>query len=142
MAHRMWLRSLTVVIFAVGFLRTGVGQTTQHEIAIEPPQLDRPLIFDSSTRGSGGTKISGPKFRVVPLLGFSYPYHDGSAPEDNPFSGRPGHKAELYALGILPANCRWRLSNAQGYREHDGTRNGAEKCEQKEHVGSHAGPLF
>jgi glucose/arabinose dehydrogenase len=28
---------------------------------------------------------------------------DGSAPKDNPFSGRPGHKPELYALGIRNA---------------------------------------
>src|SRR5947199_8076998 len=39
------------------------------ETVIEAPSLDRPLIFDSSTRGSGGTKIAGPKFRVVPLTG-------------------------------------------------------------------------
>lgn len=28
---------------------------------------------------------------------------DGSAPPDNPFAGRPGHKPELYALGIRNA---------------------------------------
>jgi glucose/arabinose dehydrogenase len=28
---------------------------------------------------------------------------DGSAPRDNPFAGRPGHKPELYALGIRNA---------------------------------------
>ena len=28
---------------------------------------------------------------------------DGSAPTDNPFAGRPGHKPELYALGIRNA---------------------------------------
>ena len=38
------------------------------------PALDRPLIFDSATCGPGGNKIAGPKFRVVPLRGFSYPY--------------------------------------------------------------------
>lgn len=63
-----------LALLAIGALRTGAAQTAPREIAVEPPPLDRPLIFDSSTRGSGGTKISGPKFRVVPLLGFSYPY--------------------------------------------------------------------
>jgi len=29
--------------------------------------------------------------------------YDGSAPKDNPFSGQPGHKPELYALGIRNA---------------------------------------
>src|SRR4029450_13771079 len=28
---------------------------------------------------------------------------DGSVPPDNPFAGRPGHKPELYALGIRNA---------------------------------------
>lgn len=46
----------------------------QQEIAVEAPSLDKPLIFDSSTRGSGGNKIGGPKFRVVPIRGFRYPY--------------------------------------------------------------------
>ena len=30
----------------------------QQEVAFEPPPLDRPLIFDSSTRGPGGGKSS------------------------------------------------------------------------------------
>ena len=68
------LRSLTVVIFAIGILQTSAVQFAQQEIAVEPPLLNKPLIFDSSTRGPGGTRISGPKFRVVPLPGFSYPY--------------------------------------------------------------------
>jgi aldose sugar dehydrogenase len=46
----------------------------QQAVVIETPSLDRPLIFDSSTRGSGGTNIPGPKFRVVPLLGLATPY--------------------------------------------------------------------
>ena len=65
---------LLLVALPVGTIRTGTAQTALHELIVEPPPLDRPLIFDSSTRGSGGTKISGSKFRVVPLLGFSYPY--------------------------------------------------------------------
>jgi glucose/arabinose dehydrogenase len=74
MPDRIWLRSLTVVIFASAVFQTSTAQTAQHETIVETPSLDRPLIFDSSTRGSGGTRISGPKFRVVPLLGFTYPY--------------------------------------------------------------------
>jgi glucose/arabinose dehydrogenase len=74
MTCRISLRSLTVVIFAIGILQTSAAPFAQQEIAVETPRLDKPLIFDSSTRGPGGTRISGPKFRVVPLLGFSYPY--------------------------------------------------------------------
>ena len=50
------------------------AQQQPQEFVVEPPPLDRPLIFDSATRGSGGNKIPGPKFRVVPLQGFNYPY--------------------------------------------------------------------
>jgi aldose sugar dehydrogenase len=50
------------------------AQQGPREFAVEAPPLDRPLIFDSTTRGSGGTRIPGPRFRVVPLLGFNYPY--------------------------------------------------------------------
>lgn len=74
MLYRVSLPSLTVMILTIRILPTGAAQTTRREIAVEPPGLDRPLIFDSSTRGPGGTRISGPKFRVVPLLGFRYPY--------------------------------------------------------------------
>src|SRR5690348_10998675 len=65
---------LLLAALPIGTIGTGTAQTAEHEFIVEPPPLDRPLIFDSSTRGSGGMKISGPKFRVVPLLGFSYPY--------------------------------------------------------------------
>jgi glucose/arabinose dehydrogenase len=33
-----------------------------------------PLVFDSSTRGPGGSPVAGSKFRVVPLRGLSRPY--------------------------------------------------------------------
>src|SRR5579871_6288265 len=63
-----------ISILALGILSRTSAQTPPHEMVVEPPPLDRPLIFDSSTRGSGGTKISGSKFRVVPILGLTYPY--------------------------------------------------------------------
>ena len=50
------------------------AQQPPREFTVEAPPLDRPVIFDSSTRGSGGNKIPGPRFRVVPLRGFNYPY--------------------------------------------------------------------
>ena len=74
MVYRLSARFLTLVTLAMGILQTSAAPAPQQEFAIEPPPLDRPLIFDSSTRGPGGTKITGPKFRVVPLRGLSYPY--------------------------------------------------------------------
>jgi aldose sugar dehydrogenase len=59
------------------------AQQPPREFVVEAPPLDRPLIFDSSTRGSGGSKIAGPKFRVVPLRGFNYPYALAFLPNGN-----------------------------------------------------------
>jgi aldose sugar dehydrogenase len=61
-----------LVSLAIGILQT--SSAAQQDLTVEPPLLDRPLIFDSSTRGPGGSKIAGSKFRVVPLRGFNFPY--------------------------------------------------------------------
>src|ERR1700730_6004120 len=74
MAYRLSVRFLSLVTLAMGILQTSAAPAPQQEVAVEPPPLDMPLMFDSSTRGSGGNKIPGPKFRVVPLRGLSYPY--------------------------------------------------------------------
>lgn len=50
------------------------AQAPQRDVTVKAPPLDGPLVFDSSTRGSGGVKIAGPKFRVVPMGGLSNPY--------------------------------------------------------------------
>jgi len=47
-----------VVILAIGIIQRSAAQAAQGESAVEPALLDKPLIFDSSTRGPGGTKIS------------------------------------------------------------------------------------
>ena len=59
------------------------AQQQPREFVVDAPPLDRPLIFDSATRGSGGSKIQGPKFRVVPLRGFNYPYALAFLPNGN-----------------------------------------------------------
>ena len=73
MACRRLVLCVSLSTLAIGVNRTA-AQTPPHEIVVEAPRLDRPLIFDSTTRGSGGTKISGSKFRLVPMLGLRYPY--------------------------------------------------------------------
>jgi aldose sugar dehydrogenase len=62
--------SYKLSIFLVALAIVAAAQ----DLAVEPPSLDKPLIFDSSARGSAGNKIAGPKFRVVPIRGFTYPY--------------------------------------------------------------------
>jgi len=55
---------LTIVTLPTSAL-LAAPQEPRGEVAVEAPPLDRPLIFDSSTRGPGGNKIAGSKFRVV-----------------------------------------------------------------------------
>jgi aldose sugar dehydrogenase len=74
MTHKIWGRCLAAMSLAVGILEMSPAIGAQQAVVVEAPRLDGPLIFDSSTRGSGGTKIAGPKFRVVPLRGLKYPY--------------------------------------------------------------------
>ena len=73
MNHRISLLCLAMTL-AVGILQTSAATRAQEAIEVHAPSLDKPLIFDSSTRGSGGNNIPGPKFRVVPLRGLTYPY--------------------------------------------------------------------
>ena len=65
---------MRALFLSASLVTLAIGLAAQQEVAVEPPALDRPLIFDSGTRGSGGNKIAGSRFRVVPLRGFSYPY--------------------------------------------------------------------
>src|SRR5271165_3804598 len=74
MAYKLAVRFLTLVTFAAAIVPTSAAPAPQQEFIVEPPPLDRPLIFDSSTRASNGNKIPGPKFRVVPMGGLSHPY--------------------------------------------------------------------
>jgi len=68
-----------------------VAQQPPRDFVVEAPPLDRPLIFDSSARASSGSKIAGPKFRVVPLRGFNYPYALAFLPDGSMLvTERPG----------------------------------------------------
>lgn len=67
-------RSGALTLLALRVTAPLAAQQQQREFVVEAPPLDRPLVFDSSTRGSDGNKISGPRFRVVPLRGFDHPY--------------------------------------------------------------------
>src|SRR6266536_3439807 len=73
MTYTILVRFLAVMTFVAGILQTAVTHA-QQAIVVEAPSLDIPLIFDSATRGSGGAKIPGPKFRVVPLCDLTSPY--------------------------------------------------------------------
>jgi len=70
--------SLPTKYFGAAALTLGLLVATgRAQQAPSPPQdtlPDGPQIFDSSSRGPSGNRIAGPKFRVVPTKGLSYPY--------------------------------------------------------------------
>src|SRR5216684_4451488 len=67
---------------------------------------DGPQVFDASTRGPSGSPIAGPKFRVVPMKGLSYPYALAFLPDgDMLITERAGglrlvHRGELDPVPI------------------------------------------
>jgi glucose/arabinose dehydrogenase len=92
MLHRISLLFLAVTMLSVGIVRTTAATRAQQAIAVAPPTLDRPLIFDSSARGPGGNTIPGPKFRVVPMRGFTSPYALAFLPDGSMLiTERTGH---------------------------------------------------
>jgi glucose/arabinose dehydrogenase len=61
----VWLTFAAIVV-------TGAPQQAPAPVRDTLP--DGPRVFDSSRRGPSGSPIAGPRFRVVPLKGLSYPY--------------------------------------------------------------------
>jgi glucose/arabinose dehydrogenase len=64
-------------LVAIMSLAMLVGSALDAQQTPAPPRdtlPDGPQVFDASTRGPSGSPIAGPKFRVVPMKGLSYPY--------------------------------------------------------------------
>jgi glucose/arabinose dehydrogenase len=62
-----------VVVLALALV-AAPGRGQQSPAPIVDTLADGPQVFDSSSRGPGGSLIPGPKFRVVPTKGLSHPY--------------------------------------------------------------------
>jgi len=71
------------------------------DFEVKPPSLDRPLIFDSATRGPDGIPIPGPKFRVVAIPGFNSPYALAFLPDGNMLVTERGGRLRLVRDGKL-----------------------------------------
>jgi glucose/arabinose dehydrogenase len=71
------------------------------DLEVKPPSLERPLIFDSATRGPDGVPIPGPKFRVVAIPGFNSPYALAFLPDGNMLVTERGGKLRLVRDGAL-----------------------------------------
>ncbi len=82
------MRSLFLIPLPLFALVTAAAA---QDLEVKPPSLDRPLIFDSATRGPDGVSIPGPKFRVVAIPGFNSPYALAFLPDGNMLvTERPG----------------------------------------------------
>jgi glucose/arabinose dehydrogenase len=69
-----------------------------------PPQdtlPDGPQIFDSSSRGPSGNRIAGPKFRVVPTKGLSYPYALAFLPDGSMLITERAGRLRIVRDGVL-----------------------------------------
>ena len=95
---RFW--SLTVVALTIFVASEAVG--AQQTRPPSPDTLpDGQLVFDSSVRGPSGSIIAGPKFRVVPMKGLSYPYALAFLPDGNMLITEREGRLRIVRNGVL-----------------------------------------
>src|SRR5580698_7872687 len=92
------MRSLFFIALPVFAL---AGAAAAQDFEVKPPSLDRPLIFDSATRGPDGVAIPGPKFRVVAIQGFNSPYALAFLPDGNMLVTERGGRLRIVRDGKL-----------------------------------------
>jgi len=90
------MRSLFLIAPPLFALATAAAA---QDFEVKPPSLDRPLIFDSATRGPDGVSIPGPKFRVVAMPGLSSPYALAFLPDGNMLVTERGGRLRLVRNG-------------------------------------------
>ncbi len=69
---RAWSGALLIGLTVGG--SAAAQQSTPQNLQPLVPLLDGPRVFDSTVRGPSGSRIPGPKFRVVPVRGLNRPY--------------------------------------------------------------------
>jgi len=62
---------------------------------------DGPQVFDAATRGPNGRRIAGPKFRVVPTKGLSFPYALAFLPDGNMLITERAGRLRIVRGGML-----------------------------------------
>jgi glucose/arabinose dehydrogenase len=100
------MRSISkrAVIIAVGSLAVlaVTGIHAQQAPALPPDTLpNEPLILDASTRGPSGRRIAGPKFRVVPMKGLSFPYALAFLPDGDMLITERAGRLRIVRKGVL-----------------------------------------
>ena len=74
MMLRMPTKHTSAAITGLMLVAVAAGRAQQPPAPAQDTLPDGPHVFDSSRRGPSGSPIPGPKYRVVPLKGLSYPY--------------------------------------------------------------------
>jgi glucose/arabinose dehydrogenase len=90
--------SLVVLLFASPGAIVAQRQTS---LAPLKPLPDGPLTFDSTTRGSSGTRIPGPKFSVTILKGLEHPYAMAFLPDGRMLITERAGRIRIVANGAL-----------------------------------------
>ena len=89
----------SLAVAALFALLAGVSPGAQEPAVDTLPQ--GPLVFDSSTRGASGTRLAGPKFRIVPTRGLARPYALAFLPDGRILVTERGGRLRIVADGVL-----------------------------------------
>lgn len=98
----MSIRYSPIAIVGLMALIVSVAAGAQQPAA--PPRdtlPDGPMVFDGSTRGPSGSAIPGPKFRVVPMRGLSYPYALAFLPDGDILITERAGRLRIVRKGVL-----------------------------------------
>jgi glucose/arabinose dehydrogenase len=102
MMLRMPLKdSLAAVVALTLGLVVATGSAQQPPAPVRDTLPDGPQIFDSTTRGPSGRPIPGPKFRVVPTKGLSFPYALAFLPDGGMLITERAGRLRIVRNGVL-----------------------------------------
>jgi glucose/arabinose dehydrogenase len=96
------MKGFTTALVALALaLVASPGRAQQPPAPIVDTLPDGPQIFDSSSRGPGGSRIPGPKFRVVPTKGLSHPYGLLFLPDGSMLISERAGRLRIVRNGVL-----------------------------------------
>src|SRR5947209_6677851 len=98
------MTSTTRSLVAIAATVVLVGSASKAQQAPAPARdtlPDGPQVFDSSTRGPSGRPIAGPKIRVVPTKGLSFPYALTFLPSGDMLITERAGRLRLMHAGVL-----------------------------------------
>ena len=101
MMLRMPIKRIWTAIVGLMLVTVAAAGAQQPPVAARDTLPDGPRVFDSSRRGPSGNPIPGPKFRVVPLKGLSYPYALAFLPNGDMLITERAGRLRIVRKGVL-----------------------------------------